>query len=124
MKVIIAGSRTLSLSVQELDQVVQQSGFEVTELISGGAAGMDQAGEAWARSKGIPIRQFLPDWEKHGKAAGPIRNREMVKNSEAVIAVWDGESKGTKSTIVEAQKRGQPVHLYTITKEDKDESQH
>jgi hypothetical protein len=103
MKVIIAGSRSItSINIQE---IVDASDFSISTLISGGAKGIDTIAEEWANAKNIPIIQFLPDWSI-GKAAGPARNLQMIRAADAMIAIWDGKSKGTASAIKIAEKHG------------------
>lgn len=111
MKVIIAGSRNFPYGTEVIDQVWKYSGYHINELVSGGAKGVDSVAIRAAHGK-IPIKTFLPDWEKYGKAAGPIRNREMAEYADALIAIWDGESKGTKNMIAEMEKLGKPVFVY------------
>lgn len=82
------------------------------EVISGGANGADKLGEKWAEYMGFPVRQYLPDWEGHGKKAGILRNVEMAKVGDVLLAFWDGESKGTKHMIDEALRRGLEVHVW------------
>lgn len=97
MKVIIAGSR----SVMDSDIVlkaISKSGFEITEVVSGMATGVDRIGAWWAASKRLPLKKFHPDWSL-GRKAGPIRNQEMAQYADALIAVWDGKSRGTKHMI-------------------------
>lgn len=98
MKVIIAGSRTIT-DPQVVADAVRKSGFQVTEVVSGCARGVDLLGSQWAAHNGIPWKAFPADWEKHGKKAGYLRNVEMANYAEALIAVWDGESRGTKHMI-------------------------
>lgn len=98
MKLLIAGSRDIPLSVPQLDSWILAIPTKVTEVVSGGARGVDLVGEAWAKYKGLPVRQFLPDWSL-GKRAGPLRNKAMVDYASAALIVWDGQSRGTKSTI-------------------------
>jgi predicted Rossmann fold nucleotide-binding protein DprA/Smf involved in DNA uptake len=98
MKLLIAGSRNIPLSLPQLDSWILAIPTKVTEVVSGGAKGVDLVGEAWAKTKGVPVRQFLPDWSL-GKKAGPIRNKLMVDYADGALIVWDGESRGTKSTI-------------------------
>jgi predicted Rossmann fold nucleotide-binding protein DprA/Smf involved in DNA uptake len=81
-------------------------------IISGGAIGADKLAKRYAIDHSIPIKEFLPDWTRHGKAAGPIRNKIIVDNSDAIIAFWDGKSKGTKSTISIAKEQGKKVFVY------------
>jgi hypothetical protein len=65
---------------------------------------VDQIGEDWAREHNIPVKQFLAQWNIHGKSAGPIRNKEMAEYADALIAFWDGQSKGTKNMIEQMDK--------------------
>lgn len=104
MKTIIAGSRSIT-DYKYLLKAIAQIDWEITEVISGNARGVDRLGERWARENNIPVRLFFPDWDKWGKSAGFVRNHEMVEEAEALIALWDGESRGTKHTIGLAQGR-------------------
>ncbi len=113
MKVIIAGGREVT-NPQALTRAIADSGFEITEVVSGGARGADYLGQLWAEENGIPLRHFLPDWLTHGKSGGPIRNRKMAEYAEALIALWDGSSRGTKNMIEEAKKRGLKVHVHLV----------
>jgi len=74
----------------------------------------DGLAEEWARENGIPIKRFPADWDKHGKAAGPIRNRAMAEYADALLAVWDGESKGTANMILEMHRMGKPVFVWRV----------
>jgi hypothetical protein len=60
----------------------------------------------------IPVTVIKPQWNIHGLAAGPIRNQEMVRLGDAVIAVWDGKSRGTASTISYAKVSGKPTRIW------------
>jgi hypothetical protein len=105
MRLVIAGSRSGSLSpadVARLDAIHAE--HVVTEVLSGGAPGVDAAGEAWAESRGIPVARFPADWRKHGRAAGPIRNRTMAAQADAV-ALFPG-GRGTASMRQQAQLNG------------------
>ena len=68
-------------------------------IISGGAKGIDSIGESWADNLKINKKIFKPDWTKYGKKAGFIRNEDIIKNCDICLAIWDGESKGTKNDI-------------------------
>jgi hypothetical protein len=113
MKTIIAGSRTIH-DYDNVLEAVSRSGFEITMVVSGGAFGVDRMGEGYARSHHIPFTVFKPDWNTHGKAAGPYRNRQMVEYADALIAIWDGKSRGTKSTIDLAKKKGIPIYVHIV----------
>ena len=100
MKVIIAGARTFNdynLLCQKCNHALSLQ--SEIEIVSGTANGADKLGERYAIEKGYPIRQFPADWDKFGKGAGYRRNEEMAKYADALIAFWDGKSKGTKHMI-------------------------
>ena len=100
MKVAVIGSR--GFDNYELVKTAL-SPLKITLLVSGGAKGADSLGERYAKENNIETLIFKPDWEKHGKAAGMIRNTDIVKNSDIVVAFWDGESKGTLDSIRKAE---------------------
>jgi len=112
MRVIVAGSRSIA-EYALVERAVRESGFQVTEVFSGGARGVDQLGEAWARRNGVPVRRFPADWERYGKQAGYLRNEEMADRAEALIAVWDGRSPGTGQMIEIAKRKGLKVFVLT-----------
>lgn len=114
MKTIIAGSRTIT-DPSILIAAIVESGYEITEVVSGGAQGVDRLGEEWARTHEIPIVRFPPDWTKHGRSAGPIRNNQMVSYvgfDGALLALWDGQSSGTAHIINSAKREGRKVFVY------------
>ncbi len=113
MRVIIAGSRTVTDFMQVVEAVVK-SGFDVTTVISGTAKGVDQLGEDYAELFGLDVERFPADWSQHGRAAGPIRNRAMAEAADALVAVWDGSSRGTKNMIETARKLGLAVHVHRV----------
>lgn len=77
----------------------------MSSIISGGASGADSLAERYAANWATPIRVIKPDWKKDGKAAGFIRNQKMIDmKPDAVIAFWDGKSRGTADTINRAKK--------------------
>jgi hypothetical protein len=101
MKCVICGSRVIR-NYELLKQAILESGFEITEVISGGAIGADSLGERWAEENNIKLTRMPANWGTYGKHAGFIRNREMVRYAApdgSVIALWDGESRGTEHTI-------------------------
>ncbi|QIN79644.1 DUF2493 domain-containing protein [Rubrobacter marinus] len=113
MKVIIAGPRDLVLLEEQVEKAIAASGFEVTQIVEGGATGVDSSAAWYAEQSGIPYKSFPADWTRHGKAAGPIRNREMADYADALLVIKrEGEeTSGTASMIREAKKRGLPVHV-------------
>lgn len=116
MRVIIAGSRTVT-RLSAVRQAIIDSGFNITEVVSGGAAGVDRLGERWARINSVPVKRFPAAWRDRdgcvNRGAGMIRNRQMGEYAEALIAVWDGESPGTKDMIEVARKAGLVVFVAT-----------
>lgn len=113
MKVIIAGSRDITCT-ETVATAIAESGFEITEVVSGGARGVDLVGEQIARDFKIKIKRFPADWYNFGKIAGIMRNRQMSKYAQGLIAVWDGKSPGTKNMIDEAKKQGIAVFVYRV----------
>jgi len=103
MKTIIAGSRTIT-DMAHISEAVDESGFEITEVVSGCADGVDKLGEEWADWMGLPVKRFPADWKQYGKSAGYQRNEEMARYADALIAIWDGSSKGTAHMIDIAKK--------------------
>lgn len=105
IKLIIAGGRDYHLSDTDreyLNKIHEQ--HTVVEVVSGGCLGVDRDGEEWAAAKGIPVKCFNPQWEKHGKSAGPIRNRQMAQYADAVMLFPGG--RGTANMRKEAEKAG------------------
>ena len=116
-RVIIAGSRNLPKDHPPIYYVADaylKSGFKASEIVSGGCRGVDLAGEQFAQERQIPIKRFLPDWDRYGKAAGPIRNAQMADYADALIAIWDGASRGTLSMIELAEVKGLKVFIYRL----------
>ena len=115
MKVIIAGSRDV-VSYAAVTAAVELSGFEITEVVSGGARGADRLGEAYAKNNGIALKVMPADWDKFGKGAGYRRNEDMARYAEGLIALWDGKSRGTMHMIEIAKRIKLAVYVH-ITKE-------
>jgi hypothetical protein len=109
MKTIIAGGRTIT-DYSLVLSAIGESEFEITEVVSGMAPGVDTLAIQYSRQHNLPLKEFHADWNQYRRAAGPIRNREMAEYGEALIAIWDGESRGTKNMIEEATKRGLKVY--------------
>ena len=110
MRTIIAGSRTISNPLA-VESAIRDSGFEITEVYCGMARGVDLMGKHWAEKRGIHVREFPANWKQYGKAAGPIRNTHMASEADALIAIWDGDSKGTKNMIELARKNNLKVYI-------------
>lgn len=98
MKVIIAGSRTVR-DYNIIERAIQNSKFNITEVISGNAKGADALGELYAFNNNIPVKRFPANWNRYGKKAGYVRNTEMAEYADGLVAIWDGISNGTKHMI-------------------------
>lgn len=81
-------------------------------VVSGGAPGVDSIAEHAARQRGLKVMVFRADWERLGRKAGPLRNAEIVARADRVAAFWDGRSRGTLNTIVQAVRAGKPVEVF------------
>lgn len=113
MKVIIAGGRDYH-NYDTLLEAIKECQFPISTVVSGGAKGVDALGERYALEMNLQLNIYEADWETHGRAAGPIRNRKMAENAEALIALWDGQSRGTKNMIETAEKKGLLVYVKRI----------
>jgi hypothetical protein len=113
MKVIIAGGRDFTnYEILKYSADEKLSGItEDIEIVCGGAKGADELGKWYATEKGYKLKEFPADWAKHGKAAGPLRNEEMAKYADALIAFWDGKSKGTQDMIKRAESKNLLVQI-------------
>lgn len=116
MRVIVAGSRDL-LDPYEVEEAIVFSAFPITELVCGMARGVDMNAYLWAKRNGVAVREMPAIWrDKDGVVnmrAGPERNQRMADCAEALIAVWDGVSPGTRDMIARAKRRNLPVELHT-----------
>ncbi len=113
MRVIIAGGRDFSdyAELSKYCDYILQNQKEI-EIVSGTANGADKLGEKYAEEKGYLLKLFPADWGGLGKAAGYIRNEEMAKYADALIAFWDGKSKGTMHMINLAKEYNLKIRIY------------
>ena len=107
MRVAVIGSR--GLSVPNLGDYLPE---ETTEIVSGGARGVDTSARDFSNANGIKLTEFLPEYEKYGRRAPLVRNITIIENADLVMAFWDGSSHGTKFVIEECRKRGVPVRIF------------
>lgn len=103
VKVIVAGCRDWQ-DYEFVDGVLSGCPWVIAEIVSGGARGADALGERWARDNGVPLTVFPAEWNIYGKQAGLVRNEQMAQYADALIAFWDGESRGTQDMIDRAAK--------------------
>jgi len=113
MKTIIAGGRDLARP-RLVEAAMEDCPWQPSEIVSGAARGIDRMGEEWAGEREIPVKQFPADWDTHPKSAGPIRNRQMAKYADALVAIWDGKSRGTKNMIEEAKRKNLEIHIHRV----------
>jgi hypothetical protein len=133
MRVIIAGCRSIKdkRAVELIDEAVKKSGWQIDEVISGDAAGVDTAAIAWAKANHIDIVRMPANWEKYSKAAGYKRNQKMAwyaniivqtfsaqeipvddKYRPGLIAIWDYKSRGTGHMIDIATELGFSIFIW------------
>lgn len=115
MRTIIAGSRDIYDSYMLIVEAVKESGFDVTSVISGCARGVDKTAISWAADNMMAWHEYPADWKSWGKIAGLMRNEEMAKNADALIAIWDGKSRGTKDMIERAKKHNLKVFVKQVS---------
>jgi len=121
MRTIIAGSRNVTCYqtvLKAIRKAVEFSQIRPTCIISGGANGVDKLGEKFSKEFGFPLEIHKAEWDKYGKRAGYIRNEEMAKVSDALIAIWDGKSSGTQHMINLAKKYGVKTYVYNIKEKE------
>jgi predicted Rossmann fold nucleotide-binding protein DprA/Smf involved in DNA uptake len=110
MKLAVIGSRSFddySLLQRTLADLVRTE--KITHIVSGGARGADSLAERFAAENNLETVIFIPDWKKHGKGAGMVRNRLIIDASDMVLAFWDGASTGTKHSLAYARRQGKRV---------------
>ena len=110
--VIIAGSRGFSdydLLKEKCDNLFSRR--KPTVILCGEAKGADSLGKRYAKEHGIPVQSFPAQWDRYGKAAGMIRNNQMLAFADALVAFWDGKSHGTENMLDIAANKGIPVRV-------------
>ena len=112
-RVIVCGSRSFAdfaLLRSTLDVLLSRRLPDVV-ILSGGARGADQLAERYAALRGLTVERFPAQWERFGRSAGYIRNRQMAQCADAIVAFWDGCSRGTQHMISLASKLGIPYRI-------------
>ena len=107
MKVAVIGSR--GLTINDLGKYLPEG---TTEIVSGGARGVDTCAKEYAQANGLAYTEFLPDYDRYGRAAPIRRNDLIVNHADLVLAFWDGTSRGTGYVIDYCKRVGKPVRLY------------
>ena len=113
MKIAVIGSR--NLIVKDVGRYLPEN---VTEIVSGGARGIDACAREYAKAHGIKLTEFLPEYEKYGRSAPLKRNLQIIDYADLVLAFWDGHSRGTKFVIDNCKKKNKKVTVIkTVTSE-------
>ena len=107
MKVAVIGSR--NLTVEDLGKYLPE---ETTEIVSGGAKGVDTCAREYASAKGLKLTEFLPEYNRYGRGAPLKRNLQIIDYADCVLAFWDGQSRGTKFVIERCKAQGKPVRVF------------
>lgn len=115
MKLIIAGSRHIHLSVEELRDIIRENigdrwANNINEIVSGCAIGVDRSGEEFSRYYGMTLTRCPAAWSRYGLFAGPRRNLQMAEYADALLLVWDGKSSGSANMKVRMKGMGKPVY--------------
>ena len=105
------GSR--GLTVDNLEKYLPD---DTTEIISGGARGVDASAREYAQRHGLKLTEYLPEYSKYGRSAPLKRNLTIIENADLVLAFWDGLSRGTKYVIDNCKKRNIPVEIHLLNK--------
>ena len=106
MKIAVVGSR--GLKVNDLGRYLPSG---VTEIVSGGARGIDTCAREYAEKNRIKLTEFLPQYEKYGRSAPLKRNLQIIDYADLVLAFWDGNSKGTKYVIEQCKKQNKEIKI-------------
>ena len=107
MKTAVIGSR--GLTVDDLGKYLPEG---TTEIVSGGAKGIDTCAREYANSHNIKLKEFLPEYERFGRGAPLKRNLQIIEYADIVLAFWDGKSRGTKYVIDNCRTMGVEVKIY------------
>ena len=107
MKAAVIGSR--NLTVENLGKYLPE---ETTEIVSGGAKGVDTCAREYALANGFKLTEFLPDYQKYGRGAPLKRNLQIIDYADCVLAFWDGQSRGTKFVIEHCKAQNKPIRIF------------
>ena len=109
MKIAVIGSR--SLVVTNLHTFLPEN---CSEIVSGGAMGIDRCAKEYAIANHLKLTEFLPEYERYQKRAPLVRNRRIIDYADSVLAFWDGTSKGTRFVIETCRKLGKPCTVIYV----------
>ena len=108
MKVAVVGSR--NLTINNLGDYLPK---DTTEIVSGGARGIDRCAREYAKSHNIKLTEFLPEYERYGRSAPIKRNLQIIRYADIVLAFWDGKSHGTRFVIETCKNENVPIKVFT-----------
>ena len=111
MRIAIVGSRGATVTEEELERVLPAG---VTEIVSGGAQGIDTCAARFAAARGIRLTIFRPAYDRYGRAAPLRRNEQIVTYADEVIAFWDGQSRGTAHALACVRREGKPLRIFPV----------
>ena len=114
MKLAIIGSR--NLTVENLEKYITEN---VTEIVSGGAKGIDTCAMEYALEQGIKYTEFLPEYKKYKKSAPLMRNLQIINYADEILAFWNGKSRGTKYVIEQCKKMNKKITVIKNVTESK-----
>lgn len=109
VKTAVIGSR--NLIIEDIGKYIPEN---TTELLSGGARGVDTCVRIYAKERGIKLTEILPEYEKYGRAAPIKRNVGIIEKADTVVALWNGKSKGTEFVINYCKKHNKTIKIYVI----------
>lgn len=112
-RVIIAGGRDFDnydLLKRKMDHLLSET-VEPIQVVCGQARGADSLGQLYAKDRGYEVRYYPANWDYYGKKAGMLRNEQMAQNADALVAFWDGKSRGTKNMIENAEKYNLKIRI-------------
>lgn len=109
MKVAVIGSRGI-----ENVNIGEYIPKETTEIVSGGARGVDTIAREYAQQHNLKLTEFLPKYDKFGRSAPLKRNIQIIEYADLVLAFWDGSSRGTKYVIDHCKHLGKPCEVHII----------
>jgi hypothetical protein len=117
--IAVVGSRTYKNEEYILDNVLEtlkKENLSIDNIVvfSGGAKGVDTIAANAMKRMGVEVREIIPNWKKYRRAAGIVRNKELVSNADIVIAFWDGRSRGTKNSINLAKKYRRKLYVFEV----------
>lgn len=132
MKLVVAGSRHLKINYEKVADAIHFFSPHLSlnnqhlEIVSGGCpTGPDWGAKELTFVYGLPYKEFPAEWDKYGNRAGPIRNKKMAVYGDALLLIWDGESRGSKSMKEEMLALKKPVYeikVISYNNQDEDNS--